>query len=80
MDEKPDREPDLKMESYWFYFKEMVQWNRCERRIYNIRLSSTFVMQYYSNDYSRWDNYEQIDRDVIYEGYINWQVENILLE
>ena len=80
VEEKPSREPDLKLENYWFYFKEMVQWNiRC-KGTYDIRVLKGFGFQFFSNDRDRWVVYDLCDRDVIYESYINWQVENILLE
>lgn len=80
MKQKPNREPDLKIENYWFYFKEMVQWNVCDRLTYNLRISEILGFQYFSHRDDRWIAYDLCDRDVIYENYVNWQVENILLE
>ena len=80
MKRRPNREPDLVIEYYCFYFNEMVQWNSKEGRAYSMRISDILGFQYFSPRDDRWIAYDLCDRDVIYENYLNWQVENILLE
>jgi hypothetical protein len=77
---QPNREPDFKLEGLWFYFKEMVQWNVGEGFAYSIRLTEENGLEYFSFVFNRWHGYKVSDRNVIYENYVNWLVENILLE
>lgn len=77
---KPNREPDFKLEGLWFYFKEMVQWNVGEGLIYSIRLTEENGLEYFSILFNKWHTYGSPDRNVIYKNYVNWEVENILLE
>jgi hypothetical protein len=77
---KPEREPDLTIGYYSFYFKEMVQWNSDVNVVYDIRVSEDLVFEFFSARANKWVEYGLRDRDLVNEAYLNWQVENIILE
>lgn len=78
--DKPNREPDFEFECYFFYFREMVQWNTTDSILYPIRLARSGRIKFFSRSHETWCDYNVEDRDPIYDAYINWQVETILLE
>jgi hypothetical protein len=85
MPEKPNRAPDFVLSSWHFYFKEMLQWNsNADQTFYIEQRRNTIV--FYDSQWDRWKRYDdhQVgddgDSDRIYEAYISWQIENVLLE
>jgi hypothetical protein len=77
---KPEREPDLIIGAFSFYFKEMVQWNSGDNIVYDIRPSEDSVFEFFGPRTRKWIAYDLCDRDVVGEAYLNWQVDNIILD
>ena len=80
MDKQPNREPDFKLEFFWFYFEEMVQWNTADFVVYPIHLTKSGQIKFFRRFQLTWCDYNVEYREPIHEAYINWQVETILLE
>jgi hypothetical protein len=75
----PDREPDY-ISGYWhFFFKEMIQWNSQDKCSYKIKESDEKIM-FFSRKYQKWLCYDLYFQKDIYGAYLNWQIDNLLLE
>jgi hypothetical protein len=85
MPEKPDRSPDFVLSSWHFYFKEMLQWNaNCNQTFYIEQRRENIV--FYDESWDNWKRYDhhhvgdEGDAEKVYDAYISWQLENILLD
>lgn len=79
---KPNREPDVKYSSWWFYFEEMVQYNDESHMTFLVRFEDG-DLQYFSNIDAGWISYNKlsIGGNVLksYMKYVNKLIENELL-
>ena len=77
---RPQRQPDLILGLWEFFFDEMVQWHASECKNYKIRVNTNIETILWLNPmYEKWFSYEEHGSE-IYRAYLNWQIESILLE
>jgi len=82
---KPERQPDFTLGFWHFYFTEMIQLNEKENKLYYLEARENHIV-FYDEKWDMWkpyDHYNLGDRKEavrIYKAYIDWQLENILLD
>lgn len=77
--EHPDRQPDYSFVVWDFFFKEMIQWNSQDECSYKIKEESSRLF-FYSKRYQKWLEYDPHVSEDIYKAYLDWQIDNLLLE
>lgn len=84
MKSKPDRSPDFTLDTWHFFFKEMLQYNSNSDILFHIEERGEFIV-YYDDHWDRWKRYSDHDigldedEELIFNAYVNWLVEKEIL-
>jgi hypothetical protein len=82
---KPERQPDFILGFWHFYFTEMIQLNKRENKLYFLEAREDHIV-FYDEKWDRWKRYDHYDLGSendsanIFKAYVDWQLENILLD
>ena len=76
---KPDRQPDVVLGLWVFYFDEMIQYHSSEEKCYKIRLNKhNDGFLWWSDRDDVWCSYGD-DAETVYSAYLEFAIEKTLL-
>jgi hypothetical protein len=76
---KPDRQPDVVLGLWQFFFDEMLQYHSSEEKCYRLRLNKyNDGFLWWSDRDHAWFSYGE-DAETVYSAYLEFAIEKVLL-